>query len=890
MPSLLFPDTGTRLVVLPSGRPAARATGYLYADAALSTPAEAYEDLGGVRGELLPTDEEGRRYITLDVHGEQPPYWGPDAGGDRLWIVFNGVASAVDADYNARIDAVEIQVADLGSSPIDAGDVSDAVAAEAALRAAGDTAAASAAAADATSKADAAQAFAVQRGNHTGVQPIGTVTGLQDALDGKADLVGGLIPSSQIPALSFNETHPVASQAAMLALSALTGDLAVRTDLTPNKVFILTASDPSVLANWTEVTAAGSVSSINGQSGAVTLAKGDIGLGNVDNTSDVDKPVSTATAAALTGKVSKDSLVVNVEDYAVGNANFLHTDGKWYTDSSHTVEATDDTAVIRGLVTAGAKHLTFGSRRYLVKWTQQTSFLSWANASGITIEGHGAVLCDTTVYTVSPANPYTPVFEFDACSNVSVSGVDYVGPAIASPATNHGYVGATFVRAENGSSNVKVDATITNARYGVQSGSYPTASDGYNKGFDLRLRCYFVAYPVAHYLADDVRADIYAVDVHRACYLAGVNGARVRIQFKNQWIANMVCLLTDSLTGTGTSRGCTDIDAEVTDLGSDRTELTSVLAGIALQRCDPNTTFANLRFRLYSKSTDTVSQNVTGFQIVSGVHSLYPDTYPFNWIPSIYLKNITVSGLIDKSQQTVSHATGNLYVQTNDGASAATVSNFRLDGLTILPSSGEASFDYLYLPGLIDRAIIRDCAMDNYSLTIIGNTTAPVIVDGSRLGNVVSATKTSYINSTVRTLSDGSWANSESLNSTFSGASCRIRQKQVELTLTGPSVSWTSAIPANVISLGMTGRITQTITGSTGMQVGVAGDLTRFVNTNNTAAGSQFTPANQAVTELYPRWSGGASTTVVVTSKTADFTGGKVKLFFSYIEFAAPTS
>lgn len=38
-----------------------------------------------------------------------------------------------------------------------------------------------------------------------------------------------------------------------------------------------------------------------------TLAKGDVGLGNVDNTSDVNKPISTATQNALNLKISKDS-------------------------------------------------------------------------------------------------------------------------------------------------------------------------------------------------------------------------------------------------------------------------------------------------------------------------------------------------------------------------------------------------------------------------------------------------------------------------------------------------------------------------------------------------------------------------------------------------------
>jgi hypothetical protein len=54
------------------------------------------------------------------------------------------------------------------------------------------------------------------------------------------------------------------------------------------------------------------VSSVNGQTGAVTLAKADVGLGNVDNTSDANKPISTATQNALDGKVGSDTSVSQV--------------------------------------------------------------------------------------------------------------------------------------------------------------------------------------------------------------------------------------------------------------------------------------------------------------------------------------------------------------------------------------------------------------------------------------------------------------------------------------------------------------------------------------------------------------------------------------------------
>jgi hypothetical protein len=48
----------------------------------------------------------------------------------------------------------------------------------------------------------------------------------------------------------------------------------------------------------------GPVRSVAGRTGTVTLAKSDVGLGNVDNTSDAAKPVSTATQTALNGKAN----------------------------------------------------------------------------------------------------------------------------------------------------------------------------------------------------------------------------------------------------------------------------------------------------------------------------------------------------------------------------------------------------------------------------------------------------------------------------------------------------------------------------------------------------------------------------------------------------------
>ena len=90
--------------------------------------------------------------------------------------------------------------------------------------------------------------------------------------NGIASLDGsGLIPTNQLPALAITETSVVVSQAAMLALTAQVGDVAVRTDV--NKSFILTASPASTLGNWQELlTPTDSVLSVDGLTGAVSLS------------------------------------------------------------------------------------------------------------------------------------------------------------------------------------------------------------------------------------------------------------------------------------------------------------------------------------------------------------------------------------------------------------------------------------------------------------------------------------------------------------------------------------------------------------------------------------------------------------------------------------------
>jgi hypothetical protein len=133
------------------------------------------------------------------------------------------------------------------------------------------------------------------------------ITTQKGAVNGIASLDGtGLIPTNQLPALAITQTSVVASQVAMLALTAEIGDIAVRTDL--NKSFILTATPSTSLVNWQELlTPTDSVLSVDGNTGAVSLSgtylnktTGQL-LGNLDansfTVSGLAAPVSSADAA-----------------------------------------------------------------------------------------------------------------------------------------------------------------------------------------------------------------------------------------------------------------------------------------------------------------------------------------------------------------------------------------------------------------------------------------------------------------------------------------------------------------------------------------------------------------------------------------------------------------
>lgn len=136
------------------------------------------------------------------------------------------------------------------------------------------------------------------------------LTNISNTLSTKADLIDGYLDTQQLPKLAITDFFgEFDSEEDMLSMPVdddnqpERGDWVIRNDL--RKVFILVSGPYNEINSWRAIEYPTSpVSSVNGQTGAVVITKSSISLGNVDNTSDADKPVSTAQAAALATKAA----------------------------------------------------------------------------------------------------------------------------------------------------------------------------------------------------------------------------------------------------------------------------------------------------------------------------------------------------------------------------------------------------------------------------------------------------------------------------------------------------------------------------------------------------------------------------------------------------------
>jgi hypothetical protein len=168
---------------------------------------------------------------------------------------------------------------------------------------------------------------------------------LETEVETKADLVGGVVPTSQLPALAITTfLGSVSSQAAMLNLSGQRGDFAIRTDT--GSTFVLTSDGGSATSHWQELaTPTDAIQTVNGQAGTVVLGPSDVNaLATAGGT--MTGTITFASGQTFDGRdVSADgSKLDGIESGATGDQTNAEiraaveaaTDSNVFTDADHT--------------------------------------------------------------------------------------------------------------------------------------------------------------------------------------------------------------------------------------------------------------------------------------------------------------------------------------------------------------------------------------------------------------------------------------------------------------------------------------------------------------------------------------------------------------------------
>jgi hypothetical protein len=221
--------------------------------------------------------------------------------------------------------------------------------------------------------------------------------------------------------------------------------------------------------------AASPVQSVAGKTGAVSLAKGDVGLGNVDNTSDAAKPISDAAALALAGKSSVSHNHDSAYDpagsasgamsghvaaadphaqYALESEMATALAGKQATLSSGTNIKTINGSSILGsgniVISAGAAVTITGNLSIYVTQSTTLTITNFDSATTYSVSATGGTVSrtgDTITYTAgSTAGTFAiDVTAGDAIRSVAVTvnAASVTAPTITSPTSGATGIGQT---------------------------------------------------------------------------------------------------------------------------------------------------------------------------------------------------------------------------------------------------------------------------------------------------------------------------------------------------------------------------------------------------------------------------------------------------------------
>ena len=138
----------------------------------------------------------------------------------------------------------------------------------------------------------------------------------------------------------------------------------------------------------------GAVDSVAGKTGAVTLDKADVGLDQVDNTSDADKPVSTATQTALDAKADTTALAAKADTTALAAKADTTTVNTALSTKADLVSGTVPTNQLPAAALAGGGVATLDSGHGLTLTPSDNGKVLGITGNSPNSTGHGLVVLD----------------------------------------------------------------------------------------------------------------------------------------------------------------------------------------------------------------------------------------------------------------------------------------------------------------------------------------------------------------------------------------------------------------------------------------------------------------------------------------------------------------
>ena len=190
------------------------------------------------------------------------------------------------------------------------------------------------------------------------------------------------------------------------------------------------------------------VESVNGRVGAIVLAKADVGLTNVDNTSDANKPVSTATQTQLNTKANNNkSINIGTTSMTLDRASASQSlTGVSIDGNAGTATKLQTARTINGVSFDGSASINIEDRLGTAIASAATTTLG-SSSSGDTIHITGTTIITSFGASVTGVKK---TLIFDAALTLTHNGTSLILPASTNITTATGDV-AEFV-CENGAS------------------------------------------------------------------------------------------------------------------------------------------------------------------------------------------------------------------------------------------------------------------------------------------------------------------------------------------------------------------------------------------------------------------------------------------------------